>query len=569
MADLGSGQCCSRNCDCFQAKGSNIRRFYLYIAAAIGVMLILFFFGSCLGCGACFECAAVCDDSCDCGLEDCGHEIYEEIGCGSCNGGSGASCSEDCAEDCDACVRSEGVTCGNTENCGACAGCGDCSACEGQKMYRVTIIVGDETHTLKLYDPTEQLPIYYPAGANSSYFEFVGYWTKAGQKGTRYVNAEGNYVGDLQAKDGLTLYGSYNELGVGQEYTMAFDTLEVPYSPNFIAPNPIIVTVGEPIVDFPEPQEIEGYKFKGWYTFDPDGSGICVTDENGYYKSDVFHLYDVGVRPNELLQTVVLVAKYEKRSYPIQLIEVRDGIQVRVDAVSVQYGEYLISSDLVNKLSNLQGDGNVSKYIGLSWEMNPDITDATKMFDVSALNSIIVEEELKIYVINRTVAIVKIHYGVSGEQTVEYKSYYGETINLNDIQDSNNGYQKTGDVVADVAFNKGYAFDGWCLRANASSLEDKYTEITVNRNVRLDYYARWKMATYTITYYGPDSTTRPIREDTYNYQTGKTLYDPGYDPVYGTFKGWCENPDCSDEPKTFYRANEECGNKVLYAKYEK
>ena len=85
MADLENVQCCSSTCDYFQEKGRNVRRFWEYVGAFIGIMFILFLFGSCLGCSACFECAAACDTNCGCDLEDCGREVYEEVGCGSCN----------------------------------------------------------------------------------------------------------------------------------------------------------------------------------------------------------------------------------------------------------------------------------------------------------------------------------------------------------------------------------------------------------------------------------------------------------------------------------------------------
>lgn len=560
MASMENEQCKSCACDYFQAKGRNIRRFWEYVGVVIGVMLILYLFGSCFGCSACFECAAACDSSCGCELESCGREFYEEVGCGSCSNSDSecSSCKQSCAEDCDNCVRSDGVNCGNTENCGACAGFGDCSACKGYKVYRVTIVVGDKEYEVKLYDKSEKLPIYYPDGAGAEYFEFLGYWTKEEQGGKRYVTSEGEYVAGLEAKDGLTLYPDYQELGVDQSYSFAFDTAEVPADPSFVAPSPITVTVGSAVEGFPEPQEIDGYNFKGWYTYD----NICVTDEDGYYKSDLFHLYDVGVLPNDITSTIVLFAKYEKQSYPIQLVEVRDGIAFRTETVNVEYGEYL-RAHVENTLNTLLNDGETYRYLGLSREVNPDITDSTKVFDLSALDSVVVEEAQTLYVIKRTVAVITIHYGVNLED-VRYSSYYGETVNLNNIQDLNQGMKKVGELVEREGFNPGYKFTGWCQTQNASPYADSYTEITIGKGVRLDYYARWEITTYTITYRSASGGF--IGSDTYQYQTNKQLMTLSNDGSK-VFAGWCYLEDLSDTPMTSIPAGSRYGDLVLYAKY--
>ena len=568
MASMEHGQCKSCACDYFQAKGRNIRRFWEYVGAIIGIMLVLYLFGSCFGCSACFECAAACDQNCGCELEDCGREFYDQVGCGSCNNEASdcSTCKQECGEVCDDCVRNEGVNCGNTENCGACVGFGDCSGCKGYKVYRVTIVVGDKEYEEKLYDKSEKLPIYYPDGAGEEYFEFEGYWTDEDREdGDRYVTAEGEYVADLQAKDGLTLYGHYKEKNFGDKYTLRFSGAKLPAGLSFSTPAPIEVAVGSPITDFPDPQEIDGYDFKGWYT----ANERCVTNAEGYYKSSAFHLYDVGVNPNDQETTsIMLFAKYEKCKYSVQLIEMLDGSINRTDTVLVEYGEYLSVNSITSKLAEFMGNGSAYKCLGLSWESNPDIHDETKFFTMDKLNTEMVDDTVKIYVINRSMLTVKLYYDVSGKQPVEYRAYNGERVVFADMIDMNNGNRKVGDLVAEDSFNPGKRFIGWYEDAYS----DPATYVDVVKNGWLEYTAHWETKTYYITYIGPagNKLNGFDQQYPYLYQEDTKLLDLGYDNTYGRFLGWCERADRSDSPKMWLYAygSGAYGDKTLYAKYE-
>lgn len=543
-----------------------VRTFWYYVLGFVILMLIPYFIGSCMGCEACFQCAAACDASCgDCGLEDCGRSCYSEVGCGSCNGsgttsGGSSGSSASCQDSCDACVKSEGSDCGNTKGCGACAGFGDCSACGGYEVYRVKIKVGDQTIEKEFTNPKADVEIVYPNGASSEYVEFQGYFTKK-EGGTCYVDSTGKTIKSF--KDGMTLYGHYKEINEGEEYTFAFDPGNAPAG-EFNIPSSISVFVGQEVTDFPEAQEIDGYTFLGWYTAYEDGK--CVSNAEGGYKSDAFHLYDLGVSPNDdSTYPIILYARYERAKYDVRIIETVDGSQKKIETVKITHGDVLWSeaSDTIASLRD--NDWSNYKFLGYSQRPNPDITNSEELLTENDLRSILVVEPTSIYIIKRSAVILTFHYGIDGKSDVTYDGYHGETVDLSNVYDSSYGGYITETVLRD-GFNKGYEFDSWSRSTSSADVE--ITTIDVRKGGITNFYARWKELTYTIEYYydtyryGYADGVRSQHES-YTYKNGLAeLFNPGRSDE-GDFVGWL----CNGRLITKIDAKSVYGNLKLYAQF--
>lgn len=552
-----------------ESARSKIRRFESEsLSGIIGVIIILFlllfFVGSCMGCSACFECAAACDDACGCELEDCGRDCYNDYGCGSCNdsgsgndsssGSSGSSSSSgcsgsDCNDSCDSCVESEGTDCGNKRGCGACAGFGDCSECGGYKVYRIKIKVGDETYEKDLDDPKDTLDIVYPNGASSKYFEFLGYFSKA-VGGTCYVDSNGTTIKSF--KDGLTLYGHYQEIGENNEYELRFDTGNAPYG--FDRPSPIDVYVGQEITGFPEVQEIEGYTFLGWYTEDDKR----VSNDDGVYTE--FHLYDVDVDPkDEYTDYIILYARYEKTKLEVKIVEMIDGSpKTKEQTVKVTHGDYLWAAAKDEILDLTTKDSDYYKFLGYSF-----IDDESNLKQKSDLEYYVVEEPMTVYVAKRTIVTIRFDYNTDSKSYVEYKGYHGESITIANI---------VGDSVSSDDFNPGYKFTGWYKEKGGDS-GTSVTEIEIDKDAtKKTYYAHWKKQYYEIKYfYGSyefgslDNLTSQYKN--YYYESGLSeLFNPGPSDE-GNFIGWSLYSDLSGKLYTQIGEKELYGNLNLYACY--
>lgn len=380
----------------------------------------------------------------------------------------------DCGCDC-----GQGFDCGNRHDIGRCAGCGDFSECGGYSIYRIVIKVGDQSYEEDIPDYKTDIPIYYPS-AGEKYYEFLGYYD-AQTGGTCYVANTGRRIKAF--KNGMTLYGRYEEINADKEYELRFDRGNAPAG-EFVVPSPIMVCVGQEIENFPSEREIEGYDFVGWYTAYEGGSQFYSDDGN-------FHLYGVGVDPSdEYAQRITLYARYTKKQYSVTLVEMLDGKSARAETVTVAHGDspWTTAQEKIAKM--ITNQAGQYKFLGYSKISAPELNGSAELFDKTAFEALSITESTTIYLIKRTKVSITFHYTVAGEaRSFVYEGFDGERVELRDIYD--NGVPIT-QVVRQDGFNEGYTFDGWSTSTDsADGIEDDY-EIFISKNGRKEYYACWR-----------------------------------------------------------------------------
>jgi hypothetical protein len=307
-----------------------------------------------------------------------------------------------------------------------------------------------------------------------------------------------------------------------------------------------------------------GYTFVGWFTaFD---GGKCVTNAEGGYKSDAFHLYDVGVKPEDDTYRIILYARYERAKYDVRIIETLDGSQSNIQTVKVTHGDSLWDTayKVIDQMKN--SDSSSYKFIGYSLISTPDIDNPEDMLASNELQNILVDEPMSIYIIKRTAVTITFDYGVSGRTNFEYHGYHGQRLEFNKVYDERNGGYIT-EIVKNPEFNKGYEFNGWSRTTSNQDME--YTSIEIVKNGNKTYHARWIEQTYTIEYYEGGYKYRfsdgVLDEYTkYTYRNGlNTLFNPEQNAGGYAFVGSSLNADLSGPLNTSINPKTLSGNLKL------
>ena len=520
MAGIENEQCKSCSCDYFQAKGKNIRYALEYVAAVIGIMLILFMFGSCLGCEACFDCAAACDSNCGTDLEECGR---------------------DCDDETDDWFQCEGITCGDKQGCFSCHGKWDCSTCSGRTVYTIKLVLSE--NDLRVDEIAKEdmefvssFPVLYPDNKPSTYYEFKGYFSKK-SGGTLYVDSQGNLVKSITKS--VTLYAQYKEINEGETYVLQFNTEKADGTGNYFeTPTPLEVVVGGPVIGMPIAPDLEGLNFLGWYT----STGVLVARQDEDWD---FHLSTFGILPNDP-KYVQVYAWYEVQTFAVRFHY--DNGQTSTE--TVEYGTYLNSV----WYSYDQSQNNTLYYFD-GWALEPNASLGKGINgDFAIINDIDLYEIRRDYV-TFTFDTGREQFNITLQEGNVY-SYSELTIpggtNLND-------YVKT------LGYNPGYDFTGWAVGSAAGVA---LPTLEVKTNMSTTIVAKWKWATYTIKYYiyGEDYTTdanvdRAITS--YHYGESPELWD--YSTRSTRFVGWYleSNPSrvFTELPNDLY------GNIILHAKF--
>lgn len=502
MADLENGQCCSQGCDYFQAKGKNLRWFYEYVAAIIGIMLILFGLGSCLGCEACFDCAAVCDENYGCGLEECGRE---------------------CDEISDQVFHCDGVNCGDKRGVFSCDGKWDCSTCSGYTVYTIKVVLNEDEQKYYEAEPEDLeemrgIEVMYPDDKPSDYYTFKGYYTKK-SGGTQYVDAQGNFVKTISKS--ITLYAQYDEINEGEQYTLHFDG-----NGHWLNNPPSIdVVIGEEVWGMPEVPELEGMTFQGWYT-DKQGQGTLVAKPG---EDWTFHLVPFNHKPEDWPRAVMLYAHYTVDTFNVRF-HYDNG---ETETETVNYGT-LLDSIMGDKDKSVN---NTEYYFG-GWSQfpNPALTDALD-------GSIAIMEDYDLYEIRRDWITITFNLG---RESIPIKLKEGDTHQIADLEIPGSS-QKLIDYVQEVGCNPGYAFDSWRLGSTSGTAT---YQIIVAFNMTKTIYAKWVSVQYRIEYWVRGDNYSPEAQmdggaTLYNYGARVTLWDFGRWASVSNFKGWYVegNPD--------------------------
>ena len=542
MADLENGQCCSQGCDYFQAKGKNLRWFYEYVAAIIGIMLILFGLGSCLGCEACFDCAAVCDENCGCGLEECGRE---------------------CDEISDQVFHCDGINCGDKRGVFSCDGKWDCSSCGGYLVFTVKVVYGDNNEYTVMemeaweWEQMSSLNVIYPDDKPEDYFKFKGYYTKK-SGGTKYADENGILVKEITKS--ITLYAQYEELNAGEDYVIYFNA-----EPYFANPSPIDVVVGEKVYDTPDAPELDGLTFQGWYT-ETNGGGIRVAKPD---ETWTFHLVPFGHLPGNWQREVMLYAHYTVNTYAVRLHYDKG----EMETITVEH-DTLLSTVLQGKNNSM---GNQLYYFG-GWSLNenPELDEVVD-------GDIRIQETYDLYEIRREWITLTFDLGISQIQITRLRE--GETYQFNELIVPGT-LQNLEEYMQNPSCNPGYEFEYWRI-----GMGQALPRIVVTEGMNTTISAKWKLAEYKIEYYvngiysnGSASNSGAVTKYSYRDQNmdGQNeltivLWDFGEYGNNPNFVGWYieGNPDTvfeiSQSPygeRVIYLPKEIYGNLKLHAKFK-
>lgn len=534
--------------DLIRSAKSNVNFFIeVIIGLAVGIGLIgllgstllgmLSCFGGCLGCEACLETAACADETMEeMGCEDCSDDYYDDVGCWE-------EITEENLEMANECATCEGIDCFGRQGCFASDGCGDCEDCMGEMYYSITLVVGDTSKTLEIHESQTRLEIYYPSGVDASYYNFKGYYDK---DGNQYVNSSGVIVKML--RNNLTLYGRYEEYGVGNEYTFNLILSELGEHNKTV-----VLSVGDPISTqlIPIAPEKEGYEFVGWYL-----NGQLVHKGN-IEDGEIFHLYTFGLNLYSSEGPHELTARYAVKTYTITLM----------------YNNY--PYEYTAQYGSTYGD----IYSRFYWNIN-DLTYDERFFGWGPEATSAPEEKLKddativsnvtLYAIFRDPVYVSFYNNRSMSDSAYFnvKFYEGQSNILFETVDE---LQYT---MTNESANPGYKFVGWYASRYPSGDEQAVNGITmVNKYSTYVYYAMWETTDYAIDYYAMNyesGVLEHIDTDKYYYSSSTVTLKPAEEVMrnFGyEFVGWCFTEDYSDSPVA-YLPSYTYGTKKAYAKYE-
>ena len=137
------------------------------------------------------------------------------------------------------------------------------------------------------------------------------------------------------------------------------------------------------------------------------------------------------------------------------------------------------------------------------------------------------------------------------------------------MDDQTFAYDEQKALTANTFARTGYTFAGWNTQANGSgtNYSDKasVSNLTATANGEVTLYAKWKIETYTITYYNCDGATNGNPES-YHVETGTIKLENPTRTGY-TFGGWYTDNNFSTDKKVTQIAKGSTGNIILYAQW--
>lgn len=148
--------------------------------------------------------------------------------------------------------------------------------------------------------------------------------------------------------------------------------------------------------------------------------------------------------------------------------------------------------------------------------------------------------------------VTTIPEGSTGEKT-----FYAKWISSYDISYELNGgtnpenapvaFSKESETIAlPTPIRKGYTFDGWYLKSDFSG--SKETEIKTGSEGDRNYYAKWTIIGYKLTYHLNEGVNPADAPATYTVEEAVTLPTPA--KVYYDFGGWFDNASLAGMPIT-------------------
>ena len=518
--------------DIVNSAKSNIRGFIqilIGIAIALGLLSFLFStlggvlscLGGCMGCESCIETAACADD---CSCVDCDYE----------------SMTAEQVEKANERVACDGYDCCGKEGYLACGGCGDCSQCKGYEYDTITIVIEGQRYEKKLMDGATYVSFDWPNGMSEPYYKCLGLFD---EDGTRYVSGSGSVVKEL--KDGLVLYGKFEEANVGVQYELCFDLTALGMDPVRVA-----VTVGGAMPTFPSLPAKDGYEFKGWYK-----DGTYITD--GVSLEPTFHLKDFKMSPSSSSRVCVLTPKYEARQHSVKFYV--NGSYCTT--ITMPYETPM--SDVYAEFYSQYYDYTQNETF-FGWATGSDANPENEVKGGALLREdmslyAIIHEAVWLYFVQNTDDYYDDNY-------VDIKFIEGTTnIVFDDLEEL--------DVFKQDSMRPGYKFVGWYTMEDPGPYDQAITSIDrLEKNSNQYYYAKWEKAKYSLTYWVMDHEIGELgKEAIEEYYMGDEHpllpKEQIADPVGYEFVGWCFDEAGEGTVYTDYLPTDVYGNKDLYAKF--
>ncbi len=128
-------------------------------------------------------------------------------------------------------------------------------------------------------------------------------------------------------------------------------------------------------------------------------------------------------------------------------------------------------------------------------------------------------------------------------------------------EDNPSSYKEATTVVLKDATKKGYTFVGWF---SDSSYKNKVTGVTKDDKANLDFYAKFEIITYTITYHLDGGTNRVENPESFTILDEVTFLKPTKDHM--VFKGWYTDSEFNNSITEIKAGT--TGNLDLYVKWE-
>ena len=342
-------------------------------------------------------------------------------------------------------------------------------------------------------------------------YQFAGMYSEPEGSGIMYVNAQG--IGQVNIHASVTLWAHWTKAF----YTFAYEANEGAEKP---AADFRVEFGGEmPKSGYPA-AEREGYDFVGWFA-----GNVQLTDGTEL-KSGISTLTEDLVQ-SASSNRIVLKPVFEEKHV----------------TVTFDYNGYEIGGqDLVErKLSyNNQGIASVAPQVSsisgadfVGWSVYADRYEA---FTES------VQKDMTLYAIWKKYTMVSVCLNEETGSIESVKVYDGD-----------------GNYIPE---RNGYRFENWYT----SSSFGGNSRVTLNyytANPDTIYYARFDIATYTITFVSNCSAN--VNSLTYTIEDHVTL-PAGLTKEHFTFVGWCEEEDLSGQILTDVYPGS-YGDKVLYAKF--
>ena len=327
--------------------------------------------------------------------------------------------------------------------------------------------------------------------------------------GTQIVNDDGRL--NIVLNKDLLLYAQWKP----NSYTVYFDAGE---GEIIGSDNEKLYEYGSDILSFAI-AEREGYDFLGWYHNGEQCSDAYGTPVSG---KSVFN-FDTYTQTGDV---VILTAQWEKKMLTVTF-DFNDG-SYNYQEMKVGYGETISLADFPVV------DTGSKELVGWAYTNNTNTVIESDLTNI--------RNDLRVYGVWRDYKIVQ--FLEQDDKVVEVRVYSDAPYTVH------------------IPERHGYEFDGWY---ESKSFAGNPVENIFYFDGKDVYYAKWNMATYSITFQADNDCVGDTATKYYTIEDDVLL--PMLTKDHYVFLGWCRNEDLSDTPMQLLEAGNS-GDITLYAKFK-